>query len=53
MVLGCPIRDCHYISGNRRPAKRFALLREMRGYAGIRPDRLLVDRVSVSEGNRF
>jgi F420-non-reducing hydrogenase iron-sulfur subunit len=53
MVLGCHIRDCHYISGNHLPAKRFALLKEMLGYAGIHPDRLLVDWVSVSEGKRF
>ena len=53
MVLGCHIRDCHYIGGNHLSAKRFALLKEMLGYAGIHSDRLLVDWVSVSEGKRF
>jgi F420-non-reducing hydrogenase iron-sulfur subunit len=53
MVLGCHIGDCHYISGNHRTAKRMALLKEMLGYVGIHPDRLLVDWVSASEANKF
>ncbi len=53
MVLGCHIGDCHYISGNHRAAKRFAVLREMLSCVGINPDRLLVDWVSASEGPRF
>lgn len=53
MVLGCHIGDCHYISGNHRAAKRFAVLREMLGCVGINPDRLLVDWVSASEGPQF
>jgi F420-non-reducing hydrogenase iron-sulfur subunit len=53
MVLGCHIGDCHYISGNHRAAKRFALLKEMLAYAGVNPDRLLVDWVSASEGRKF
>jgi F420-non-reducing hydrogenase iron-sulfur subunit len=53
MVLGCHIGDCHYISGNHRTAKRMALLKEMMGYVGIHPDRLLVDWVSASEANKF
>lgn len=53
MVLGCHIGDCHYISGNHRTAKRMALLKEMLGYVGIHPDRLLVDWVSASEASKF
>jgi F420-non-reducing hydrogenase iron-sulfur subunit len=53
MVLGCHLGDCHYISGNHRAAKRFTLLKEMLGFAGIHPDRLLLDWVSASEGNKF
>jgi F420-non-reducing hydrogenase iron-sulfur subunit len=53
MVLGCHIGDCHYISGNHRTAKRMSLLKEMLGYVGIHPDRLLVDWVSASEANKF
>ncbi len=53
MVLGCHIGDCHYISGNHRAAKRFAVLKEMLDCVGIDRERLLVDWVSASEGPRF
>ncbi len=53
MVLGCHIGDCHYINGNHRAAKRFALLKELLSGAGIHPDRLLMDWVSASEGAKF
>ena len=53
MVLGCHMGDCHYIDGNHRTAKRFALLRGMLDYVGINSDRLLVDWISASEGNKF
>jgi F420-non-reducing hydrogenase iron-sulfur subunit len=53
MVLGCHIGDCHYIDGNHRTAKRFALLKELLAFAGIHPDRLLVDWVSASEGSKY
>ena len=53
MVLGCHLGDCHYISGNHRAAKRLALLKEMLGFVGIDPDRILVDWVSASEGGKF
>ena len=53
MVLGCHIGDCHYISGNHRAAKRFALLKEMLGCVGVHPDRVLMDWVSASEGTKF
>ena len=51
MVLGCHVGDCHYISGNHRAAKRFALLNEMLAFVGIHPDRLLIYWVSASEGS--
>lgn len=53
MVLGCHIGDCHYINGNHKTAKRLALLKEMFDVIGIHPDRLLLDWVSASEGNKF
>jgi F420-non-reducing hydrogenase iron-sulfur subunit len=53
IILGCHIGDCHYISGNHRTAKRFALMREMLSCVGIHPDRVLLDWVSASEGKKF
>ena len=53
MVLGCHIGDCHYVSGNHRASKRFALLRDLLAYVGINPERLMVEWVSASEGKKF
>lgn len=53
MVLGCHIGDCHYDSGNHRTARRVPLLRNLLGYVGIEPERLMLDWVSAAEGLRF
>jgi coenzyme F420-reducing hydrogenase delta subunit len=53
MVLGCHLGDCHYLDGNHRASKRFALLEEILGAAGLDRRRLCVDWVSASEGGRF
>jgi coenzyme F420-reducing hydrogenase delta subunit len=53
LVLGCHIGDCHYINGNHRTAKRFPVMKRMLSYVGINPDRLRLDWVSASEGERF
>ncbi|MCX6013614.1 MAG: hydrogenase iron-sulfur subunit [Chloroflexi bacterium] len=53
MVLGCHIGDCHYIDGNHRTLKRFTLLKKMLGQLGINPERLCLDWVSASEGEKF
>jgi coenzyme F420-reducing hydrogenase delta subunit len=53
MMLGCHMGDCHYISGNHRAAKRFAILGEILALAGIDRDRICVDWVSASEGGKF
>lgn len=53
IVLGCHIGDCHYIDGNFRTSKRIPMLRQALAYAGIEPERLRLDWVSASEGDRF
>lgn len=53
LVLGCHYGDCHFISGNHRTAKRVAVLRRVLEYAGIEPERLRLEWVSASEGERF
>jgi F420-non-reducing hydrogenase iron-sulfur subunit len=53
LVLGCHIGECHYDSGNHRTAKRFAPLHELMAFAGLEPERLRLDWVSASEGERF
>ncbi|MBA4379933.1 MAG: hypothetical protein C0393_04490, partial [Anaerolinea sp.] len=53
LILGCHIGECHYDSGNHRAAKRLPILRTLMSYAGLEPERLRLDWVSASEGERF
>ena len=53
LVLGCHIGECHYESGNHRAAKRIPVLQELMAYAGLEPERLRLDWVSASEGERY
>lgn len=53
LVLGCHIGDCHYVDGNHRTAKRIPMLRKLLEVFGIEPDRLRLEWVSASEGQRF
>jgi len=53
LVSGCHPGDCHYTEGNYYTRRRFALLREFLDYLGIAKERLRVEWVSASEGQRF
>jgi F420-non-reducing hydrogenase iron-sulfur subunit len=53
LVLGCHIGECHYDNGNHRTAKRLPVLHELMVFAGLEPERLRLDWVSASEGDRF
>jgi F420-non-reducing hydrogenase iron-sulfur subunit len=53
LVSGCHPGDCHYTEGNYHTRRRFALLREFLDYLGIAKERLRVEWVSASEGQRF
>lgn len=53
LVAGCHFGDCHFINGNHRTAKRIPILRKILGYAGIEPQRLRLEWISASEGERF
>jgi coenzyme F420-reducing hydrogenase delta subunit/ferredoxin len=53
LVLGCHIGECHYDTGNHRAAKRLPILHSLMEYAGLEPERLRLDWVSASEGERF
>ena len=53
LVLGCHIGECHYDTGNHRTAKRLPLLKELMGFVGLEPERLHLDWVSASEGERY
>jgi F420-non-reducing hydrogenase iron-sulfur subunit len=53
LVSGCHPGDCHYTEGNYHARRRLALLRDFLDYLGIPKERLRVEWVSASEGQRF
>ena len=53
LVSGCHPGDCHYTEGNYHTRRRFALLREFLDYLGIAKERMRVEWVSASEGQKF
>jgi F420-non-reducing hydrogenase iron-sulfur subunit len=53
IVLGCHPGDCHYIEGNYKTMRRMPLLKKMLAQMGIEDDRVRLEWVSASEGERF
>ena len=53
MVLGCHLGDCHYMTGNYYTERRIKTTKNVLKNVGLSPERLLVDWVSASEGDRF
>ncbi len=53
LVCGCHLGDCHYSEGNYKTARCVAMLGKLLEQFGIEPERLCLDWVSASEGDRF
>jgi len=53
MILGCHPGDCHYKEGNYKALRRIKLLKKMLLQFGIEEERLRLDWVSASEGEKF
>ena len=53
LVCGCHIGDCHYIDGNHKTLRRMPLLKKMLAQLGIEEERVRLEWVSASEGDRF
>ena len=53
LVLGCHIGDCHYITGNYYTEKRVRLMKRLLEESGLEADRLRLEWVSASEGEKF
>jgi len=54
LVAGCHVpSDCHYLSGNFKAQRRVLLTKRVLGQFGIEPERLRLEWVSASEGDRF
>jgi F420-non-reducing hydrogenase iron-sulfur subunit len=52
-IGGCHPGDCHYVSGNYKTQKRVVLLQNLLEGLGIERERLALEWVSASEGQRF
>jgi len=53
LILGCHPGDCHYVDGNLHAERKFKMLRKLLALTGLKPERLKLDWVSASEGQRF
>ena len=53
LVLGCHPGDCHYSEGNYKTIRRMTLLKKMLPQLGIENERVRLEWVSASEGERF
>jgi F420-non-reducing hydrogenase iron-sulfur subunit len=54
LVAGCHLpSDCHYLSGNFKAQRRIMLLKKVLEQFGIEPERLRLEWVSASEGDKF
>ena len=53
IICGCHPGDCHYVEGNYKTMRRFPLLKTMLKDFGVEEDRVRLEWVSASEGQRF
>lgn len=52
-IGGCHPGDCHYQTGNYKTLRRVILLKKMLQQMGIDPERLRLEWISASEGNKY
>ena len=52
LIGGCHPGDCHYQEGNYKCLRRFALLKRVTKALGIEPERLRLEWISASEGDK-
>jgi F420-non-reducing hydrogenase iron-sulfur subunit len=53
LVGGCHPGDCHYAQGNYKTLRRIKLLKAMLKDMGLEEERLRLEWISASEGNKF
>jgi F420-non-reducing hydrogenase small subunit len=52
LIGGCRPGDCHYQGGNYKCLRRFHLLRRFLGQMGVEPQRVRLEWIAASEGDR-
>ncbi len=53
LILGCHPGDCHYVEGNYKTMRRVPLLKKMLAQFGVEEERVRLDWVSASEGEKY
>jgi len=53
LIAGCHPGDCHYNEGNYRAMRRYPMLLQLLDQFGIERDRVRLEWVSASEGEKF
>jgi F420-non-reducing hydrogenase iron-sulfur subunit len=53
LIAGCHPGDCHYTNGNMKTIRRFTLLHKMLEQFGVERDRVRLEWVSASEGEKY
>ncbi len=53
LILGCHPGDCHYVEGNYKTMRRVPLLKKMLAQFGVEDERVRLDWVSASEGEKY
>ena len=53
IVTGCCLGDCHYVSGNEKAKERLERLQKILDSLGIGRERLRLEWITASEGDRF
>lgn len=53
LVTGCHPGECHYVEGNFRMERKFNFLKDVLKYIGMEADRLRLEWISASEGDKF
>lgn len=53
LIAGCHPGDCHYTNGNVKAMRRFKLLQKMLDQFGVERERVRLEWVSASEGERY
>ena len=53
LVLGCHPGGCHYTDGNYKTMRRMRILEKLLEQLGVENERVRLDWVSASEGNKF
>jgi F420-non-reducing hydrogenase iron-sulfur subunit len=52
LIGGCHLGDCHYVEGNYKTIRRFELLQRLLRDMGIEDQRVRLEWISASEGER-